>query len=66
MCRKKLRKEQNLETLALVDRSVKDLSSTMQKFEDKEKQAGNPPSHPHLPPPPSPSKRVTKRDTGIK
>jgi hypothetical protein len=26
-----------------VDRSVKDLSSTMQKFEDKEKQAGTPP-----------------------
>jgi hypothetical protein len=25
-----------------VDRSVKDLSSTMQKFEDKEKQAGSP------------------------
>jgi hypothetical protein len=48
MRRKKLRKEQNLETLALVDRSVKDLSSTMQKFEDKEKQAGTPP-------PPSPS-----------
>ena len=41
MCRKKLRKEQNLETLALVDRSVKDLSSTMQKFEEKEKQAGH-------------------------
>jgi hypothetical protein len=55
MCRKKLRKEQNLETLALVDRSVKDLSSTMQKFEDKEKQEGTPP--------PS-SKRPSKRGTG--
>jgi hypothetical protein len=39
VCRKKLRKEQSLENLALVDRSVKDLSATMQKFEEKEKQA---------------------------
>jgi hypothetical protein len=38
--RKKLRKEQSLENLSLVDRSVKDLTLTMQKFEEKEKQEG--------------------------
>jgi hypothetical protein len=35
-----LRKEQSLENLSLVDRSVKDLTLTMQKFEEKEKQEG--------------------------